>query len=67
MAEGVAEIRTGWKVRPKSGGAWLFVDRLEELDDMLEHEGDDDAGGFELQRVSMPATDWERMREFDGW
>ena len=57
---------TKWKVRPKCGGAWLVVDTLAELEEMLAHEGP----GFEdydLRRVEMTEAEVAAIGEFDGW
>lgn len=61
------EDRKGWKVRPKCGGSWLFVNSLAELEGSLEHEGDDDSHGWELRRVTLTEDEAANMREFDGW
>lgn len=55
-----------WSVRPEEGGAPLFVRKLAELDDWLEHETSV-GRRFRLELVEMTEAELNALGEFDGW
>ena len=51
------------RVRPKSGGAWCYMERCE-LQDMLDGNDPDE---YQVEDVEMSHEEWETLPEFEGW
>lgn len=59
--------RLGWKCRPKRGGPWLHVDRLAELDDVIEGNPYGSGDEYEIVATWMTQAERDALGEFDGW
>lgn len=53
---------SGWRVRPRGGGPWLYLDKLSEMVETM--EAAEENAAFEVERVAEMPTD---MGEFNGW